>query len=96
MWNEWERVFSETKAKSRTERELVCLSFSLKNLNQGSGWADAQDFQVATCSHIPAQGAQVPFREQSVWVQHCSKVQNTTAFSLDVAQALSSYPIIRQ
>lgn len=58
MWNEWERVFSKIKAKSRIERELIHLSFSLKNQNQGSGQADAQDFQVAKCSHVTAKGAQ--------------------------------------
>lgn len=58
MQNKWERVFSETKAKSRAESELVHLYFSLRDQNQSSEKADAQDFQLSTCSHIPAQGAQ--------------------------------------
>lgn len=67
MWNEWRRVFSETKAKSRLERELVTF------LSHPQTQPKALDFPVATGSHIPAQGGQVIFREQSVWVQSCSK-----------------------
>lgn len=54
--NGWERVFSETRAKSKSE--LAHLYFSLRDQNQSSEQADAQDFPISTCPHISARGAQ--------------------------------------
>ena len=49
---------SSVKQKKRAESELVHLYFSLRDQNQSSQQADARDFPIPTCSHIPARGAQ--------------------------------------
>lgn len=79
---------SSVKQKQRAERKPVPLDFSQ---------ADAQDFPLSTCSHIPAQGAQA-HRCQAQPAQACSPAltgQRDSAF-LGHGPGLTSRPIRRQ